>query len=180
MYLPHGRLKKLFPNPARVQQVSFLHVYHHISIVFAWWYALRFYDGGDNYFGSIMNSAIHVLMYSYYALSLLKINCPWKKYLTMAQLIQFVTVLGYTFVSEAMVPPDFPLLSRMSYRVQAFEMISLFLLFAHFYNKKYSKQRQRRDASKVDGEIPDTITMEEQDSLSSGSSSTDDVAEDNQ
>merc|ERR1711862_1083382 len=54
---------------------------------------------GDAYFGALLNSLIHVKMYSYYTLSLLKISCPWKKYLTMAQLFQFTTVVIYSVFS---------------------------------------------------------------------------------
>eukprot|EP00956_Cyclotella_meneghiniana_P032775 scaffold91417_cov54-Cyclotella_meneghiniana.AAC.4 len=36
------------------------------------------------------------MMYSYYALALLKVSCPWKRYLTQAQLLQFTSVVIYT------------------------------------------------------------------------------------
>ncbi|KAL3918004.1 MAG: hypothetical protein SGILL_004449, partial [Bacillariaceae sp.] len=34
----------------RMDQVSFLHIYHHISIAWAWWFAMLCYPGGDAYF----------------------------------------------------------------------------------------------------------------------------------
>lgn len=126
----------------KVQQVSFLHVYHHVSIAWAWWYALKAIPAGDNYFGGLLNSWIHVMMYSYYALSLCKIPCPWKKYLTICQLIQFVTVVVYTVFSYRANMKDATALTNSAYCVQMFEMTSLFVLFMHFYNKTYSAKKK--------------------------------------
>lgn len=126
-------------------QVSFLHVYHHVSISLAWWLALRMSPGGDSYFGALMNSLIHVMMYSYYALALLKIQCPWKRYLTQAQLLQFVLVLSFSILSYALQPSGALLLP---YFVQFFEMLSLLVLFMMFYRKAYQggKDSQRAPA----------------------------------
>merc|ERR1719191_2369329 len=65
----------------RMDQVSFLHVYHHVSVAWCWWIAIRNFPGGDSYFSALLNSGIHVLMYSYYTLSMLKFPCPWKRFL---------------------------------------------------------------------------------------------------
>lgn len=130
------------PNLLLRRQVSFLHVYHHVSISLAWWFALRAAPGGDSYFGAMVNSWIHVMMYSYYTLALLKIACPWKRYLTQAQLVQFVSVVGYTIICYTKQPPGTWV---MPYLVQLFEMISLLVLFLHFYRKAYrSKQESKR------------------------------------
>lgn len=85
-------------------------------------------------------------MYSYYTLALLKIPCPWKRYLTQAQLVQFVSVVGYTIICYTLQPAGTWL---MPYLVQLFEMLSLLVLFLHFYRKAYrSKQasKKARDA----------------------------------
>jgi len=52
----------------RLDQVSFLHIYHHTTIVWAWYWGVRLYIRGDSYFGALLNSIIHVFMYSYYAM----------------------------------------------------------------------------------------------------------------
>jgi hypothetical protein len=134
-----------------LSKVSFLHIYHHTTIAWAWWIALRFSPGGDIYFGALLNSAIHVLMYSYYALALLKVSCPWKRYLTQAQLLQFTSVVVYTIATAYQhyyhVPHDAIDGVQPSLRtyyfccvVQVFEMISLFVLFSFFYKRSYSKR----------------------------------------
>jgi elongation of very long chain fatty acids protein 4 len=153
-----------------VQQVSFLHVYHHISIAWAWWFAMLCYPGGDAYFGALLNSWIHVMMYSYYTLSLLKFSCPWKKYLTQAQLIQFTSVVAYTIYSiilqlrQNVAEPK----HYACFIVQIFEMVSLFVLFMHFYSKAYKKRKNaalsvKKGMSEVestsDGSVPEHASI---------------------
>ena len=79
------------------------------------------------------------MMYSYYTMSLLRISCPFKKYLTMAQLIQFTTVVVYSLVSLCVLPSETHWKHYAALVCQCGEMISLFVLFLHFYKKSYSK-----------------------------------------
>ena len=72
-------------------------------------------------------------------MTLLKLSCPWKKYLTMAQLGQFTTVVIYSMVSLCVLPAGTHWQHYTALACQCGEMISLFVLFMHFYNKKYSK-----------------------------------------
>ncbi len=105
---------------------------------------MNLFPGGDAYFGALLNSFIHVLMYSYYALALLKIACPWKKYLTQAQLLQFLSVLVYSVFSYLKWPED-----ERNWRhvvavvIQVWEMVSLFALFSFFYAKSYGKKSKK-------------------------------------
>merc|ERR1739842_221760 len=78
-------------------------------------------------------------MYSYYTMSLLRMSCPWKKYLTMAQLAQFTTVVVYSMVSLYVLPSETHWKNYGALVVQVGEMTSLFLLFLHFYKKSYNK-----------------------------------------
>jgi len=125
----------------KTNQVSFLHVYHHVTIAWAWYIAMLLFPGGDSYFGALFNSWIHVMMYSYYALSLLKISCPWKRYLTMAQLFQFFSVNVYTaFCIFLWDKSEVRWNHYTAAVVQVFEMSSLFVLFMAFYNRSYKKK----------------------------------------
>lgn len=151
-----------------LQKVSFLHVYHHVSIAWAWWYAMTVFPGGDSYFGALLNSWIHVMMYSYYALSLLKIRCPWKRYLTQAQLLQFLSVLVYTGASYWKLKDSTTWAQQTAWIVQTGEMVSLFLLFLHFYQRAYaSKKKAAAESRKNSDDSADTAA--EQASLSSAS-----------
>lgn len=138
----------------KMDQVSFLHIYHHTTIAWAWWIAVRFSPGGDIYFGALLNSIIHVLMYSYYVLALLKVHCPWKRFLTQAQLLQFTSVVIYTiatarqhyyYVPHEAIEGEQPSLKTyyLCCVVQVFEMVSLFILFSFFYKRKYSKKHEK-------------------------------------
>lgn len=116
------------------EQISFLHVYHHILLVWSWFLCLLFCIGGDAYFGASFNSLVHLFMYSYYAMALFSIPCPWKKHLTIFQMVQFVFCASqsiYVFFKGNVwwfVPA-----------LQLFVMINMLYLFSQFYSKKYSK-----------------------------------------
>jgi len=112
-------------------QISFLHVYHHIATFLIWWGVIYYAPGGDTYFSAAQNAFIHVLMYSYYFLAALKINAPWKKYLTQAQMLQF----ALNMVQAAYViyyPTYYP--KALAYVLFGY-MISLLVLFGNFYVK---------------------------------------------
>mmetsp|Transcript_32447 Transcript_32447/g.55291 ORF Transcript_32447/g.55291 Transcript_32447/m.55291 type:complete len:355 (-) Transcript_32447:171-1235(-) len=137
----------------KMDQVSFLHIYHHTTIAWAWWIAMTYSPGGDIYFGALLNSLIHVLMYSYYALALMKVSCPWKRYLTQAQLLQFTSVVIYTiataykhykYLPHEAIEGEQPSLGTYYFCcvVQVFEMVSLFVLFSLFYKRSYSKKNK--------------------------------------
>eukprot|EP00941_MAST-03F_sp_MAST-3F-sp1_P003721 g3721.t1 len=131
----------------KTKQVSFLHVYHHLLMMWSWWLVVRYECGGSAWFGSFLNSMIHTLMYSYYALALLKVPCPWKRSLTKLQLAQFVCVFGqsiYLFYLRMTLPEaEADIISPPTYLilVQSFAMVTLFLLFAAFYRKAYQVKR---------------------------------------
>jgi elongation of very long chain fatty acids protein 4 len=156
----------------KMDQVSFLHIYHHATIAWAWWAGITLWPGGDAYFGALLNSWIHVMMYSYYALSLLKIRCPWKKYLTQAQLVQFMSVLIYSVFSFRGLPQEANSKHIAALIIQDAEMISLFFLFMHFYNKAYNK----RKSFKREVECSESDTSSETGQVSVSSASTDDAS----
>jgi len=73
----------------RQKPTPFLHVYHHAATLTLCWSQLRG-QSCVQWVPIIINLFIHVVMYLYFALHALKIDVWWKKYLTMAQIIQFV------------------------------------------------------------------------------------------
>lgn len=107
-------------------------------------------------------------MYSYYALALLKIQCPWKRYLTQAQLLQFLSVLAYSALSMYHMPDEGNWTHYLAYSIQVFEMLSLFVLFLHFYAKAYRK-KSIKAVSENDSDVG-SDAVAEQASLSSESS----------
>ena len=145
-----------------------------MSIAWAWWIALSVFPGGDAYFGALLNSFIHVLMYSYYTLSLLKIPCPWKRFLTQAQLMQFLSVIVYTvFVVRGLNEQNAPAKLYLCPAVQVFEMASLFFLFMKFYSGTY-KNKKSTTAKKADKKDTTTTTDPDPPSAQASDSSDDD------
>jgi len=73
----------------RKKHLSVLHLFHHVIVILGCWPQIQ----SEMYFGwitGINNAGIHVFMYYYYALQCLKLDVWWKKYLTKAQILQFI------------------------------------------------------------------------------------------
>ncbi|KAG1698499.1 hypothetical protein DVH05_015038 [Phytophthora capsici] len=129
------------------KQLSFLHVYHHLTIFAIYFMNFRVAYDGDIYATIILNGFIHTIMYMYYFVSAHTRDIWWKKYLTAMQLIQFVTmnVQGYLMVSRSC--ENFPHKVPVIYLVY---IQSLFWLFMNFFIKSYcSKPRKSSNKKKT-------------------------------
>lgn len=129
--------------------VSFLHVVHHILVVFNGWYGLAYGPDGQVALGIILNSFVHVVMYSYYFLSLLgpavRPFLWWKRYLTQFQLIQFVIMFAHTLV---------PLFKECGYPrphtyIVLVEAAFFFTMFVRFYMHSYKRDPSQPPISKT-------------------------------
>lgn len=82
--------------------VTLLHVAHHTIVVFDGWYGLAYGADGHSMFGVSVNSLVHVIMYTYYFLSLLGPSVQkylwWKRYITQIQLVQFVVLIAHGMI----------------------------------------------------------------------------------
>ncbi|GMF11531.1 unnamed protein product [Phytophthora lilii] len=116
------------------RQLSFLHVYHHLSVLLMYYIVFRVAQDGDSYASVVLNGFVHTIMYTYYFVSAHTRDIWWKRYLTLIQLVQFVTmnIQGYFMYSRQCpgMPPKIPLI-YLAY-VQ-----SLFWLFVNFYVRSY-------------------------------------------
>lgn len=121
-------------------QISFLHCYHHVLLIWAWFLVCKVETGGDSFFGATVNSFIHIIMYGYYTLALLNIPCPWKKLITKCQMIQFCICFSHSIyvVIKGNAPITLPL-------AQAFVMLNMLVLFGNFYIKSYSKKEVKKE-----------------------------------
>ncbi|EDX10035.1 elongation of very long chain fatty acids protein 4 isoform X2 [Drosophila simulans] len=119
-------------------QLSFLHVYHHSTMFLFCWIYVKWLPTGSIFFPSMINSFVHVIMYSYYALSVLGPRVQkflwWKRYLTGLQLVQFTIILFWTL--------------QLVYRgceygkwlapIGAAYMVPFLFMFGRFYAQKYN------------------------------------------
>jgi len=123
------------------KNVSVLQVFHH-GIMPCFTYAMvRWLPGGHESFGALLNSLIHVIMYTYYFLAMLGPQMQpylwWKKYLTAFQIFQFclisikswVVILG---IVKCGYPWQFS-------AITAALMVCFLGLFSHFFINAYLK-----------------------------------------
>ncbi|KAJ3666122.1 hypothetical protein Zmor_001577 [Zophobas morio] len=133
----------IFVLRKKYQQVSKLHVYHHISTFVIGWVGVRFVAGGMVLFPIMINTFLHVLMYTYYLLSSLgkewqmKLE-KWKPRLTMLQMVQFMVMIVHSMQSlhpECHIPKPMLLIYLPNVFV-------VFYMFWEFYQKNYIDRKK--------------------------------------
>lgn len=113
-------------------QLSFLHVYHHSTVGMIWGFLLSIGHGnGSAGFGCLINSFIHVIMYSHYLMTSLGYSNPFKRYITQAQMAQFLILLIHSIIAISY-EKIFP--AKYAY-IQLVYQIQMLLLFGNFYKK---------------------------------------------
>ena len=66
----------------------FLHVYHHAVVLLMAWNWLE-YVQTLQHIALLFNTSVHVVMYYYYFRAALKLETPWKAWVTRLQILQF-------------------------------------------------------------------------------------------
>nr|CAI5858354.1 unnamed protein product [Callosobruchus analis] len=83
----------------KYNQVSFLHLYHHTLMPICAWIGVTFLPGGHGTLLGVINSFIHVIMYTYYFLSSLGPQYQkylwWKKHVTILQMVSYILAMKY-------------------------------------------------------------------------------------
>lgn len=140
-------------------QVTYLHVYHHTTMVGLWWIGLKWVAGGQSFFSATLNSMVHVFMYTYYGMSAvpsLRKYLWWKKHLTQLQLTQFCVILCHAVVS-LYVKCNYPL--WMQYALIGY-MISFLVLFSNFYIHAYfARKFKRHEKNVANGRLRDSANI---------------------
>lgn len=132
----------------KTNQITFLHVFHHSIVPLFCWIGIKLAPGGPNGFFPLINSFIHVIMYTYYALTTFGPSVQpylwWKKYLTRLQMIQFVLVMVNAAKTSMSRDCKFPILFAY---LQAAVATTFFILFAMFYRNAYQQSRRSKSAA---------------------------------
>ncbi|XP_056600250.1 elongation of very long chain fatty acids protein 1a [Triplophysa dalaica] len=126
-------------------QVTFLHVFHHSILPWTWWWGITLTPaGGMGSFHALVNTCVHVIMYTYYGLSAAGPRFQkylwWKKYMTAIQLIQFVLVSVH--ISQ------YYFMEKCEYQVPMFIHLIwiygmfFFVLFSNFWIQTYVKRKR--------------------------------------
>ncbi|KAH8024751.1 hypothetical protein HPB51_001165 [Rhipicephalus microplus] len=126
----------------KYSHISVLHVVHHALVVLNGWFGLAYGADGHIAFSLILNSSVHVVMYSYYFLSLLgptvRKHLWWKRYLTQLQMMQFVILIAHGLV---------PLFLECGYpKVHVYigipQALFILFMFLNFYLKNYNDRKK--------------------------------------
>lgn len=116
-------------------QLSFLHIYHHSTVSIIWGLLLHIGHGnGTASFGCLLNSLIHVIMYSHYLITSFGINNPFKKYITQMQLAQFLILFIHSIVVMCNYEKYFPIKYAI---IQFIYQLQMIVLFSNFYRNSY-------------------------------------------
>jgi len=131
------------------RQLTFLHKYHHSSMFLVWWIAARFVPGGSAIIPVVVNSLVHVIMYSYYGLSAVGPSMQkylwWKRHLTRIQLIQFFVGVS---IGIRLITSGCQFTRWMQYVFSGYAF-SFIILFGNFYLHEYIKGRKSQDSDKA-------------------------------
>lgn len=132
------------------RQITFLHLYHHSLMPITGWIGVKFFAGGHPTLLGIINSFIHIFMYTYYMLSAFGPHMQkylwWKKYLTTMQIVQFIIIFFHNF-QMLFTSCNFPKPLSFLLTINA----SLFIyMFGSFYVNNYLKSKMRQE-SKING-----------------------------
>ncbi|XP_046353432.1 elongation of very long chain fatty acids protein 7-like [Haliotis rufescens] len=127
-------------------QMTFLHVFHHSTMVILWWLTVKYIAGGHTFFHPLLNSLVHIFMYSYYGLSalgpVLHRYLWWKKYLTSLQLIQFCLIIIHLASNIFGSHCGFP----VGWSITAFcYVVIMIILFANFYRATYRSRGLKKE-----------------------------------
>mmetsp|Transcript_20542 Transcript_20542/g.29697 ORF Transcript_20542/g.29697 Transcript_20542/m.29697 type:complete len:275 (+) Transcript_20542:79-903(+) len=130
------------------RQLSFLHVYHHLTIFMFYWLNSHVNYDGDIFLTIALNGFIHTVMYTYYFICMhtkipetgKSIPIWWKSSLTMMQLIQFVTMMSQ---GTYLISSGCPNTSLRVVGAYVTYIMSLFILFAQFFVASYMKKPKK-------------------------------------
>ena len=139
--------------------MSTLHVVHHTLMAFTWWFGVKHSPGGLGTFHAMINSAVHTVMYFYYAVSALGPRYRhliwWKKYLTTFQMVRLLLELipkSYSFFLQTQFVLVVVHMLNIAIRhptcvyptpfkiIIACYGVLFYYLFAGFWSKAYTKK----------------------------------------
>ncbi|CRK96723.1 CLUMA_CG010029, isoform A [Clunio marinus] len=124
----------------KFNQASFLHIFHHIgSVATTWLFIVSNAELMAVYIAQL-NSAVHIIMYTYYFISSFKdkriqnVISRVKPLITIIQLLQFVIIIAHCTIA---ILPDCG--ASYFFHLQILNFVILFILFGKFFVDTYSR-----------------------------------------
>ncbi|CAB0012652.1 unnamed protein product [Nesidiocoris tenuis] len=122
------------------EHISSLHVIHHGCMPMSVWFGVKFTPGGHSTFFGLLNTFVHIVMYTYYLLAAFGPQMQkylwWKKYLTTLQMVQFIAIMVHAF-QLLFIDCNYPKAFVWWIGMHA---VMFFFLFKEFYNQSYGKR----------------------------------------
>lgn len=126
----------------KFDQITNLHVIHHSLMPAATWWGVKFTPGGHGTFFGLLNTFVHIVMYTYYLLAAMGPKYQkylwWKQHLTTLQMVQFITVFIHTaqiFFTDCNYP-------KINAYIMCFNSLMFLGLFSNFYIQAYIKRKR--------------------------------------
>ena len=127
----------------RKTPLTFLHWYHHITVLWYSWYGLATKNTGGHWFAAL-NVGVHSVMYTYYALKACGFRIPSyvAKSITILQLTQFAFGLVILLAGVWAFVKEQPCGMNGTHLIAGCIMYgSYFLLFLNFFYRRYLKPK---------------------------------------
>ncbi|CAO1434978.1 unnamed protein product [Diamesa serratosioi] len=126
----------------KTSQVSTLHVIHHGCMPMSVWFGVKFTPGGHSTFFGLLNTFVHIVMYTYYLFAAMGPQFQrylwWKKYLTGLQMVQFIAIMVHAF-QLLFIDCNYP---RAFVWWIGMHAVMFFFLFNEFYKSTYKGRRK--------------------------------------
>ncbi|KAL0892503.1 hypothetical protein ABMA27_015606 [Loxostege sticticalis] len=134
----------------KYNQVSFLHVYHHSSVIVGTWLMFRYSISQTAVYAAFINSLVHVVMYFYYFMAALgpqyQKYLTWKKHITTFQLVQFVSMFCHQVIMLLRSKNCTHSVAGLIYVF--YSTVLFFKLFSNFYNQSYNKAQKKGESQR--------------------------------
>ncbi|XP_030376555.1 elongation of very long chain fatty acids protein AAEL008004 isoform X2 [Scaptodrosophila lebanonensis] len=133
----------------KTSQVTTLHVIHHGCMPMSVWFGVKFTPGGHSTFFGLLNTFVHIVMYTYYMFSAMGPQYQkylwWKKYLTTLQMVQFILIMVHAF-QLLFIDCNYPKAFVWWIGMHA---VMFFFLFNEFYKAAYKNRRNKAKAALI-------------------------------
>ncbi|XP_013103158.1 elongation of very long chain fatty acids protein AAEL008004 isoform X2 [Stomoxys calcitrans] len=124
-------------------QITTLHVIHHGCMPMSVWFGVKFTPGGHSTFFGLLNTFVHIVMYTYYMFSAMGPQYQkylwWKKYLTTFQMVQFILIMVHAF-QLLFIDCNYPKAFVWWIGMHA---VMFFFLFNEFYKQAYKGRKSQ-------------------------------------
>ncbi|CAB3220600.1 unnamed protein product [Arctia plantaginis] len=127
----------------KFNQISFLHVYHHLGMCILGFVGTKYVPGGHGIMLGFINSTVHAVMYTYYLISIVRpqwVRQWWKKYITQLQILQFLLLILH--FGHVLFEPSCEYPKWISFMFLPHNIFILFL-FSDFYIKEYIRKKNK-------------------------------------